>query len=72
MGLMQDVDGNLTNPIQATKKIQHVVDIHPWRPCVLPKAIITSSINPVSLLQTIVPLQPRSCTPSLVVTLHTM
>jgi hypothetical protein len=29
MGLMQDVDGNLTNPIQATKKIQHVVDIHP-------------------------------------------
>jgi hypothetical protein len=27
MGLMQDVDGNPTNPIQATKELQHVMDI---------------------------------------------
>jgi hypothetical protein len=30
MGLMQDVNGNTTNPIQATKKLQHAMDIRPW------------------------------------------
>jgi hypothetical protein len=29
MGLMQDVNGNTTNPIQATKKLQHAMDIRP-------------------------------------------
>ncbi len=42
MGLMQEVDGNPTNPIQATKELQHVMDIRPWCPCVLPKAFTTS------------------------------
>jgi hypothetical protein len=26
MGLMQDVNGNPTNPIEATKKLQHVMN----------------------------------------------
>jgi hypothetical protein len=62
MGLMQDANGNLTNPIPTIEELQHVVDIGPRHLYALPRAIRIACINPISQVQTTISLQPRSCT----------
>ncbi len=41
------------------------MDIGPWHPYVLSRAITIECINHISLVQTTISLQPRSCTLSL-------
>jgi hypothetical protein len=44
MGLMQDVNGNPTNPIPTIERLQHVVDIGRRHP---PRATTIACINPI-------------------------
>ncbi len=62
MGLGWDVNGNPANPIPTIKELQHVMDIGPRHPYVLPRAITIECINQISLVQTTISLQPSSCT----------
>jgi len=62
MGLVWDVNGNPANPIPTIKELQHVMDIGPRHPYVLPRAITIECINQISLVQTTISMQPRSCT----------
>jgi hypothetical protein len=52
MGLMHNVNGNPANPIPTIEELQHVMDIGPWHPYVLPRATTIACINPISLVQT--------------------